>query len=867
MHQIDPTRLDLAREFKRQPFGPHSQDLQKVLKIMRWDDARQRYISVQLRPGGSWYLARSSGGRGHPLEVYLQPEFSDQPSAQWAVFRMRWQMHTGQALALDDDPPLGRNPMLTDVGTVQRPLLGYADRFSVHNGERIQFKVSAEVERYHAQVSRIRCGDVVNIGLRHTPVPGLLDRELAGRVQPVIAGSYVDLQPDPRYALDTFCMQALIWPTAPGLAEQVIMGSWDESDGLGVALLIDTEGRLAFRHGDGRQRYQVHSGCPLLERHWYLVSVSVDAASGRLRLAQLPQLRYPREDSLAFVEQQLDGLPRPMPRMRLAAAFDAGRARPEGARVAPYAPFNGKLEAPRICASVPDDDAFARLCADPRSSDDCITSFADSHWHEDAVVAAWDLALDISGDGVRDVSGNALHGRTVNMPTRAVRGVRWDGSVYDFRIDAGHYGAIHFHDDDLHDCGWATDFVVDVPDDLPSGLYCAHLSCARGEDWVPFVVSPPPGSARSPLALVLPSTSYWAYANRHGVIDFDGREQVRGSFTAADSTAIYLHHHPELGLSTYDKHRDGSGVCFSSRLRPILSIRPSEALWQLPADTHLIDWLNAQDIAFDVLSEDDVHEHGPALLRPYRCVMTGTHPEYPSLSVLDAFARFQQSGGRFIYTGGNGFYWRVSYHPDFPGIMEMRRAEDGIRAWIAEGGEYHHQLTGELGGMWRRMGRPPQSVAGTGMTAQGFDRSTSYSRTEASFDPRVAFVFEGIGDEEPIGDFGILGGGAAGWEIDRADFALGTPPHALVIAQASDFSSTYHWMKEELTHTHDAITGETCPHVHCDMVFYETDNGGAVFSTSSIAWAGALAHNDYQNNVSRIMRNVIERFTDPTPFT
>ena len=153
------------------------------------------------------------------------------------------------------------------------------------------------------------------------------------------------------------------------------------------------------------------------------------------------------------------------------------------------------------------------------------------------------------------------------------------------------------------------------------------------------------------------------------------------------------------------------------------------------------------------------------------------------------------------------------------------------------------------------------------MTAQGFDRSTSYSRTEASFDPRVAFVFEGIGDEEPIGDFGILGGGAAGWEIDRADFALGTPPHALVIAQASDFSSTYHWMKEELTHTHDAITGETCPHVHCDMVFYETDNGGAVFSTSSIAWAGALAHNDYQNNVSRIMRNVIERFTDPTPFT
>jgi N,N-dimethylformamidase len=50
------------------------------------------------------------------------------------------------------------------------------------------------------------------------------------------------------------------------------------------------------------------------------------------------------------------------------------------------------------------------------------------------------------------------------------------------------------------------------------------------------------------------------------------------------------------------------------------------------------------------------------------------------------------------------------------------------------------------------------------------------------------------------------------------------------------------------------------------MVFYETPNGGAVFSTSSIAWAGALAHNTYHNNVSRITENVIRRFLDSTPF-
>ena len=49
------------------------------------------------------------------------------------------------------------------------------------------------------------------------------------------------------------------------------------------------------------------------------------------------------------------------------------------------------------------------------------------------------------------------------------------------------------------------------------------------------------------------------------------------------------------------------------------------------------------------------------------------------------------------------------------------------------------------------------------------------------------------------------------------------------------------------------------------MVFYETPNGGGVFSTSSIAWPGSLAHNDYRNNVSRITKNVLDRFTSSKP--
>ena len=34
----------------------------------------------------------------------------------------------------------------------------------------------------------------------------------------------------------------------------------------------------------------------------------------------------------------------------------------------------------------------------------------------------------------------------------------------------------------------------------------------------------------------------------------------------------------------------------------------------------------------------------------------------------------------------------------------------------------------------------------------------------------------------------------------------------------------------------------------------------------SIAWAGALSHNSYDNNVARITGNVLRRFIDDTPF-
>jgi N,N-dimethylformamidase len=857
MHAIDPSRLDLAREFKNNPTGPHSPELQKLLKLLRWEPLSGRFVVVQLQRDGQWYLARTTGPKGHPLEIFRSHGFDTLAQAHWALFRKRWEQHTGRALILDEEDrrdPTQEGGELT-LQASNKPLVGYPDLFSVENGQTIAFKISSELPgHYHAEIVRLRCADHTGVGLKQIRVETPTNGTYPARFQPIPCGSYIEVTAAAAFSLTRATLQAFIWPTAPTKGRQALLGTWNATSSSGYVMILDDTGALALLIGDGTAQQIVSTRVPLLARHWYLVAASFDTNTGEAWVGQRPLVQYARDDTTATQSTRLEVVPGVGGGFRMAAWNEAaGHGMPPGQHAAGGF-YNGKIEAP-VVASRP-------LITAER---EVMLQSAVPVALDDSVVAHWDFSRDIPSTRVVDISPHARHGETVNLPTRAVKGYKWDGSEYNWTHQPEHYGAIHFHDDDLYDCKWETDFTFTVPDDLPSGLYCAYLTQEGHEDYVPFVVRPPRGTARAPLALLLPTASYWAYANRHVEIEWRERENVVGYFASVDPTALFLHEHPEFGVSMYDTHSDGSGVCYASRLRPVLNIRPKERLWQLPADTHIIDWLDAKGFAYDVITEDDLDAEGLALLAPYRCVMTGTHPEYPSKRMLDAYTAYQTQGGRFIYLGGNGFYWRTSYHPALPGVIEMRRAEDGIRSWLAEGGEYYHSFTGELGGMWRRMGRAPQSVAGTGMTAQGFDVSTYYERTPASFDARVAFIFAGIGATERIGAFGLIGGGAAGWEVDRADPALGTPPHALVVATATNFTSVYHWVKEELTHTHSANTGETCPFVRCDMVFYETPNGGAVFSTSSIAWAGALSYNNYTNNVSRLTENVIRRFLDPTP--
>jgi N,N-dimethylformamidase len=149
------------------------------------------------------------------------------------------------------------------------------------------------------------------------------------------------------------------------------------------------------------------------------------------------------------------------------------------------------------------------------------------------------------------------------------------------------------------------------------------------------------------------------------------------------------------------------------------------------------------------------------------------------------------------------------------------------------------------------------------MSSQGFDTNRPYDVVADPEDPRVSFVFDGVdlGDGR-IGDFDSMvnGHGAAGVEIDRADAALGTPDDAIVIATATGFSRAYGLDPVEVALPDGRYDGTTSDKVRCDLVLVPKPNGGAVFSTGSIAWCGSLLVDDGDNDVSAVTRNVLDAF-------
>ncbi|RMB82627.1 N,N-dimethylformamidase beta subunit family domain-containing protein [Streptomyces shenzhenensis] len=747
------------------------------------------------------------------------------------------------------------------MGEEARPVLvppgvmGYTDRVSYRPGETVRLAVSTTADSWRGELVRLHALAIPSAGVprRQSPVAGAEVIEAPGIDQVSPVGSYVRVDDVPGIRPAGLVVALAVMPTRVGDGAQTLLSHGGHGGGWWLGL--DERGRFALRVTTDAGPVEVTVDSEVRSWCWYELRAGIGGSAGqevRLVVEQAGTFESNRSvrPAVAAVSASAE-LPGAPVSSSATLLWGGSHLAPTG----PQIPYDGRIESPVLVADATATGGRRELVAHP------------------ALLAHWDLAAAITRAGivrtsrVTDAGPHGLHGAAVNHPQRAVRSSAWDGDVADYRFAPAQYAALHLHRDDMTDCSWRFQGELTLPDELPSGVYGIVLSdTSGGRDTVPVFVAPPADEATSEILVVLPTNSYLAYGNDHVGVDSPRTQVWSQMVPTLDDFELFRDSRRDLGYSLYEAHGDGAGVCYSSWRRPLLTLRErvydhNAPVWQFTGDMQLIDWLDRTGRAVDVVTDHDLRREGGRLLSRYRVVITGTHPEYPTAQMLDSYESYVANGGRLVYLGGNGMYWVTGHDPEDDQVIEIRRW-GGTQAWSADPGEYHLAFTGHLGGPWRFNGRAPQKGFGVGFVAAG-NAGASAGYVRVARDPRVDWLFEGV-DVDEFGSYGVSRA-AAGLEIDSVDPLLGTAPEAIILATSAGHSDDMLEARENFNMTSRVLGGRRNPRVRSDVVLVPRDGGGAVFSTGSIAFAGALYDLGGHTEIGRLFGNVLDRFCGDDP--
>lgn len=755
-----------------------------------------------------------------------------------------------------------------------RTLVGYGSRLSCRPGDRIEFKVSAlNGGRFDADLVRIFNGDKRSrlkdrFDLR--PVEADFTGSYEGEAQPLNNGSYVEIADAGALdGLSSFTVGAYILPSflpenyseeidpnatyivSPSIGasvrEQYILARYDAIAQTGWALRLEQDGRVSFLVAQNGKITQASTPASVREWDFAYVAGVYDAQAGLLRviLQDTPLSAGDRFSARRLTgEAAYSGVVPQAGILRVAAA-DGGPG--TGRHNVAAGAFTGRIADPRILRGALWGNEIDRLRAPELPGDLAARAVMDL-----------DFSQGIGTLGTTDLSPSGLTAEVVNTPLRAVYGPFADFKSQDWTKDAAPFDAMHFHADDLHDAEWQTSFAYTIPADLPSGVYAARVKQGAFEDYITFFVSPPKGTQTAKLGLLISDYNILAYTNMlYAVL----APEAFSGIPANHADLNFILQNREYVYGFYNTHLDGTSCNYASYLRPVFSLKPGWNAYNFCLDTHLIDFLDKEDIAVDILTDELLHQEGAALLEGYDCIISGAHQEYVSHDEWDAVTAYLDQGGRFMYLGGNGWFWSVSPHPSAQGAIEYRKntlwservMENGLRG----------------GGFWES-DRRLESLLGVNMSGMTFQACTDFQKTADAENPRVSWIFEGCTEGANFGSYGVDNNqpGACGYEFDKADFDQGTPRHALVVARSNAIPGIIEETQMgtiALNVTHNP-PAERETITRADIVFFEGPNGGAVFSASSISWNGSLNVDERENDVARITGNVIRRFLDPAPF-
>lgn len=810
------------------------------------------------------------------------------------------------------------------------PLAGYTDRLSARPGDSIKFYLSTTTTKGTHEEAPVRARLTSSISADPNPKgQGIVEKDASRyfeekviqvRHQPIPRGSFAQTGSNLEVSSSMFKnfrkikIELWFYPTSIGSTQKAQnVWSWGEN----FRLDLSSEGQLKILYKKGRNYTTYESFDTLKQRRWYHITSTLNTKSVVCDLSIDIKEKDDRDDGSTHPSSSVesdsslsdDGI-NPM-----SVSIDAPFTLATGGSL------NGRIEDPEIKIET------------GNSEEHLFAAWNTSRFHgmTKNCIDPWTIPC---SDGHVRRNSNDSHQALVlhNHPTRGVKGRRWNGTEFCWTKCPEHYGAIHFHDDDVYDFQWKSSMEWKVPPDIPSGIFIMRFTDEQNhEEALPIFICAPkiPASVsssekdsvtkRNKLVLLIPTFTYVIYGN-HARPDF---EKDLWSARTKSSPGAYPYNpvlFPAYGHSSYDFHTDQTGIHFASHLRPLFNLRPGyisfsrvggyndndqntqnnsdaafcSGLRHFPADTHIVSWLHHSGFDFDVITDHELHREGAEALAPYSTLLTCTHPEYHTPQSLDALQKYRDvQGGNLIYLGGNGFYWKIGASREPPPtksnntnggegndngddnddtlssckLLEIRRCEGGVRTWAAQAGEYYNLLDGMYGGLWRNSGRPPSKLAGIGFAAQGSFIGKPYHRTCWDRPDITDWVFEGISDQDMavFGNFGFSGDGAAGYELDRIDPAdeLYQDGEIVILAQAdTKADSRYALVPEEVLTPWTNLAGISNEEAkRADMIYFRVPKSRAqVFSVGSITFCGCLPFNEFDNPVSRLLKNVVEHF-------
>jgi len=774
-------------------------------------------------------------------------------------------LQAGNALAADETP---------------RTLVGYSSELSVRAGENVDFKVnSIDGGSYEADLVRVINGDSQSIygdQFKVEYTASSFEGKYAGVAQELNLGSYIHVENTTAFDdLESFTVSGWVYPVfdptgyeppdlenpdpfhpptltmAPSIQDkpQTIVSRFDTTKGLGWALRFNPEMQLEFVVGDGKGPLTlVTISEKVQDWGWSYVAVSYDADKGMLTVHQQEKPYAPGDQLNArnlVATAKLSDVPQDGP-LRIAAVRN-GPGSAEAAFEKPGHNFNGRIQDIRVSNLALDAEQVSAM-AGKTVPDELQAS----------IVADFDFSQEIGSTKAVDISSSGATGVVVNLPNRAVRGRFWAGESINWTERPDLYDAITFYADDLYDAEWGTDFSFTIPDDLQSGVYAARLTQGDFVEYITFFVAAPKDKPAARLAFWVSDYNYLAYA---GISLGVTAKKNYPSHNWNEPDLDFMRENPEYGQGgVYNTHVDGRNFGYGSRLRPDLGMKPGALTYNFSADTHVTAFLEHFGFAYDVITDELVDEEGLALLDQYDAIITSTHPEYVTTNMLNSIGDFTANGGRFMYVGANGYFWSVGQHSELPGVMESRNFFDIADRYLSNG---------QRGGLLIETGMSTGPFVGVECSAMIFNGSSAYRRLPDAENLRSAWIFAGTTEGPVFGDYGIdrVHGAAAGFEIDKFNPSNGAPRHALNLATSEPLKETIEEIKLSTAPIAVYYTpASPAEHGQADIVFFETPKGGAVFSSGSITWMSSTPEKNYDNDVARITRNVVERFLNPEPF-